>query len=770
MNKITFVIILIFTITANSFGQNILSKKKYTISGYIENAESKEKLIGANIYDTIDFSGTISNNYGFYSLTYNGNKKIFLKYSFIGFQPVIYSFVLTSDTAINVLLKPNLQLEEVTVYGEKSIIKSAQTGLIKMPIKKIEQLPVILGERDLMKTLQLFPGVQQGLEGTCGINVRGGSPDQNLFLIDDVPVYNINHLFGAFSAINTDAIKDAKLIKGGFPARYYGRISSVLDIHLKEGNLKHFQGKGSIGLLSSNLTLEGPVKKDTSSFIISARRTYFDIFTVAISKLSSGEADGYYFQDLTAKYNYKFSDKSNIYLSIYTSADKYYEIYNDEDMKEKNTFGWGNLISSLRWNYKLSNKIFSNTALIFSRYKFFTANKYKDKSNSDDNYNHTYDNKIFDVGIKSDIDYYFNPSNKIKFGFKLSENLFIPQETLCKGLDDLLMIDTSYNINNINNYSLSFYAEDNIKISNKIRSNIGIRNTLFFVKGKVFNLFEPRLSLRYLITNKLSVKIAYSRMNQFVHLLSLSKISLPTDLWMPTTDSIKPILSDQYVIGTYFTHKNYEISVEAFYKTMDNLIEYKEGASYLDVSNWESNIETGSGLAYGLEFLFKKNIGNTSGWVSYTLSKSTRTFKNINSGRIFPYKYDRRHYINIVLTHKINDKINFGFTWIYATGYAFTLETNQYYNYSTYYMNNGNYRSDRINNFKKNSFRMPVYHRLDFNINFIKKKKWGERTWSVGVINAYNHLNAFDVYYRDNKLYQYTILPIMPFIRYNFKF
>ncbi|MBE9468213.1 MAG: TonB-dependent receptor [Bacteroidetes bacterium] len=772
MNKTTFIIILLlFTPIFNSFGQNILSKKKHTISGYIENSGSKEKLIGTNIYDTTNFSGTISNNYGFYSLTYNENKKLFLKYSFIGFQPVIHSFVLTSDTVINILLKPNLQLEEITVYGEKSMVESAQTGLIKMPIKKVEQLPVILGEKDLLKTFQLFPGVQQGLEGTCGINVRGGSPDQNLFLIDDVPVYNINHLFGVFSVINSDAIKDAKLIKGGFPARYYGRISSVLDIHLKEGNLKHFQAKGSIGLLSSSLTLEGPIKKDTSSFIVSARRSYFDIFTASLAKLSNGGLSGYYFQDLNAKYNYKFSDKSNLYLSIYTGADKYYVKNNDENTKIKNTFGWGNLISSLRWNYKLSNKIFSNTALIFSRYKFFTVNINEDKTNSDGNFNHTYDNKIFDIGIKSDIDYYLNPSNKIKFGFKLSESIFKPQEKLCKGLDDLFMIDTSYNISNINNYSLSFYAENNIKINNKITSNIGIRNTLFFVKKKLFNLFEPRLSLRYLITNKLSVKFAYSRMNQFIHLLSLSKISLPTDLWMPTTDSIKPIVSDQYVVGAYYAHKNYEFSVEAYYKTMNNLIEYKEGASYFDVSDWESNIEMGSGLAYGIEFLFKKNIGNTSGWLSYTLSKSTRTFKNLNRGVTFPYKYDRRHYINIVLTHKINDKINFGFTWIYTTGSAFTLETCKYITYAANYMSNAQYRSIRVKNYEKNNFRMPAYQRLDFNINFMKKKKWGERTWSVGIINAYNHQNAFDIEYEeDEKLFQYSILPIMPFIRYNFKF
>ena len=771
--------------------------QKHTLSGYVQDMRSGEKIISANVYDLRTKQGTTTNDYGFFSLTLDTDT-IELSVSFVGYSLFSSKFYLNRSLSLNIELDPSIQLAEVVITDKKSqnMVQSTQMSIVEMPMQQIKALPVLLGEADVLKSLQLMPGVQSGSEGSSGLYVRGGGPDQNLILLDGVPVYNASHLFGFFSVFNADAISSVKLIKGGFPARYGGRLSSVIDIRMKEGNMKEFHGEGSIGNVSAKFTFEGPIVKDKTYFIISARRTYIDVLAAPIiqainNSFGTGEKmrAGYFFYDANAKINHKFSEKDRLYLSFYSGRDKAYTstaqkyVYNDTTNTEKMGFDlyWGNLTSSLRWNHVFTNKLFANVTAVYSKYNFVTENNYTTIRGEDiqSDFLFSYDSGIENSGGMIDFDYQPVPAHSIKFGANYLYHTFRPGVTSIKVNEDGQNIEQKFGQNNLYANEFYAYAEDSWNISGILKLNFGVHYSGFAVQQRYYDSFQPRASLRVLVSEKLSFKAAYSHMNQYIHLLTNSTIGLPTDLWLPSTDSVLPESSKQAALGfAYNIDNNWDLTIEGFYKTMENLIEYKEGASFLQLSNgWESKIEMGRGYSYGAEILLRRNFGKLTGWVGYTLSWSWRDFENINFGEPFPYKYDRRHDISIVAFYELSKNIDFGFTWVYGTGNAVTLgvaryaSAFQYYgydNYSNQYWNEIEFYNGR------NSYRMPAYHRLDVSANFHKEKKWGTRTWSVGLYNAYSRQNPFYLYfgYQNNGrvLKQVSLFPIIPSVRYAFKF
>lgn len=799
---------------------NLLTAQQVTISGFVESSESGERLINALVYDANNTKyGTASNVYGFYSLTLpKGNIKMTVTY--VGFSSVVKELYVSKDTTINISLVPNTEIGKIVITGNSNKVENTQMSQVEVPIDIVKKMPVLLGEVDVLKTIQLLPGVQSGTEGTSGIYVRGGGPDQNLILLDGVPVYNVNHLFGFFSVFNGYAISDISLIKGGFPARYGGRLSSVIDIRMKEGNMNHYTGEISVGIIASKFTVEGPIKKNKASFIISGRRTYFDLLTAPIIYLAvklqdpnSNAMGGYFFYDFNAKFNYKIDDKNRVFLSGYFGRDKAYlrtsNSYTD-NKNRKNTeklqteLFWGNITTSFRWNHVFSPKLFANTTATYSNYDYTTATwmnsewwDENDKKHNDE-IKLKYFSGIEDIAIRADFDYNPNASNKIKFGPSVIYHTFKPGVSAFKiGYQDTSLIDTTFGNKNINSFEYGFFVEDDLNINRFIKVNVGARFSAMQLKDTFFYSIEPRLSARILISKKFSIKASYAEMTQYLHFLTNSTIGLPTDLWLPATKIVKPEKSWQAAVGGFFNlfDDNYELSIEGFYKEMEGLIEYKEGESFFSSalsssngqSTWEQKVEIGRGNAYGAELFFQKKVGKLTGWIGYTLSWSNRQFENISFGKIFPYKYDRRHDIGILLIYKFSDKFDLGVTWVYGTGNATTLAKNKYFTFSSNYPQNNydpyyqpfNYSTIEYYE-TRNNFRMQAYHRLDIGLNFNKKLKRGLQTWSISIYNAYNRLNPFFVVFENDwndftnksetKLVQYSLFPIIPSITYSFKF
>ncbi len=771
----------------------LLFSQKHTIKGTIEDASSGEKLLYTNVYDALSFKGTTSNYYGFYSLTLPAGK-VKLIFSYLGYATDTIEFQLKSDTTINKTISQVSQIEEVVISETRSSnVASTQMGQMSIPIMQTKQMPVLFGETDIMKTIQLLPGVKGGTEGTSGIYVRGGGPDQNLILLDGVPVYNANHLFGFMSVFNSDAIQSFSLLKGGFPARYGGRLSSVIDIKMKEGNNKEYHGEGSIGLISSKLSVQGPIVKDKTSFIVSGRRTYFDILTwPIIYAASEGEVvGGYFFHDINAKLNHKFNDKSHIYYSFYNGLDKFYmrsaNIIDNKDTKttDKGGIGWGNNIHALRFNHILSNNLFVNITGTYSDYEFFTKVESKTQyaDGKQDLFKVEYTSGIKDWGFKTDFDFIPSSNHYIKSGVAYIYHTFKPGINAIKVEDSVKVnqnnssdIDTSFGNKNIFAHELSSYIEDDINITDKLKVNIGLHFSTFYVNNKNYLSLQPRISSRYLILDNLSVKASYVEMTQYINLLTNSNIGLPTDLWMPATKLIKPQNAQQYAVGIeYKINDQLDFSIESYYKNLNNLIEYKEGASFFSINDdWQQKLEQGKGWSKGIELLLQKTSGKTTGWIGYTLSKTDRQFAEISFGQKFPFKYDRRHDLAISVVHNFTPRFDMGLTWVFSTGSAVTLSEEKYTEFNPFTSNNGSYFENIEYLKSRNSYRMPNYHRLDVGFNFHKYKKNFRRTWSFGAYNAYNQLNPFyiDFKYENNSknLVGYCLMPIMPYFSYNFKF
>jgi outer membrane cobalamin receptor len=758
-------------------------------------------MVGAAVYNR-DGKGTSSNRYGFYSITLPAGE-VSLMYSYVGYVTQTYEFVLNRDTVINAGMIGALQLKEVEVTAAQTnrIQETTQMSALSVPVSQIKSIPALLGEVDVLKVLQLMPGIQSGGEGSSGLYVRGGGPDQNLILLDDVPVYNASHLFGFFSVFNADAINNVELLKGGFPARYGGRVSSVIDVGLKEGNTQHFHGEGSIGVVAAKLTLEGPIVKDKTSFIISGRRTYIDLLARPFIKAANESADisdvmvGYYFYDLTAKINHKISSKDRIYLSAYMGNDKFYAEMEETtaaySSKVHSGLLWGNITGAFRWNRIFTNRLFGNTTFTYSRYRMNIYMKEWETETMNDirnerYYGMDYRSGIEDWSVRMAFDYLPSPNHYIRFGGNATSHTFNPGSIGATSEQ----IPISFGGRKIHAYEYSLYAEDDIRLTSRLKANAGLHWSAFSVRGKLHNVWQPRFSARYLLTDALSAKVSYSRMAQYIHLLTNSNLGLPTDLWVPSTNILNPQLSHQTVAGVAWNVKGaYELSVEGYYKTMDNVMEYREGASAFDVHHqWEDKILQGEGRSYGVELFVQKKTGTFTGWVGYTLSWSDRRFDDLNGGRRFSYRYDRRHDISAVAVKRFGERVELSGTWIFGSGNCITVPTGIFDASDPF---NPDTQLDVLEYGERNGYRMAPYHRLDISISLIRKKRWGESRWIFGVYNAYNRRNPYYIdidertYHEGNptssrqddyqsytqyRYKQVSLFPIIPSISYRFKF
>lgn len=805
-----FVFIILELFSTRAYCQNL------TVSGTVTDNSSGESLILATVYDEKTEKWTTSNKYGYFSLRLPPGEKRIL-FSYIGYKSEIVEFELLTDTILNIKLIPDANIEEVVIKANppSQRILSSQMSTLELPMQKVNSVPFLLGETDVIKLLQLMPGVVSGMEGSSGLYVRGGGPDQNLILLDGVPVYNANHLFGFYSIFNSDAIQSVTLIKGGLPARYGGRLSSVLDIRMKEGNMKEIKGTASIGIISSKLTIEGPLIKDKTSFIISGRRTYLDALSYPVqmmmNKNDENNLTGYYFYDVNAKINHKFSENSRLFISAYTGHDRYFKKskYERSDTafhfyrksKSIDELEWGNLTAAIRWNYLISNSSFSNLTLIYSRYSYTTNVENSDYSErvikgelikSDEDYRNRYTSSIKDYGLKWDLENNSFTGHYLRGGISNTIHYFTPGLTIFwdRGSTSS-MIDTTFGNRKLFTNEFYIYAEDDFDLGSRLKVNAGIHYSNFFTEGKLYQSVEPRFSGRFLVNENFSLKASYARLTQYDHLLSNASIGLPTDMWVPSTNIVGPQKSWQISSGIeYNIGDRFELTSEIYYKGMTDLIAYGDGASYFSsFTSWEEKVETGSGKSYGFEVMLQKTKGKFTGWVGYTLARSTRKFASISFGREFPYTYDRRHDLSIVMNYRLNDRIDLSGTWVLASGNMITLSQEKYMSMqglnSMWLLRTGYFKREEMTNDigivehfdLRNNFRMPAYHRLDAGINFRKTKKWGERILSLGAYNVYNRLNAFYVYYtyedtpaQEMVLYKVTLFPFIPYIRYSITF
>lgn len=784
---------------------------QHTIHGTIYDKQSGEHLVAATVYDTISDRGTVTNEYGFFSIT-SAKASIDISCSYVGYLTEIFTLE-ASDSALSLYLTPNLEIGEVTIsaQSEDRAFRSSQMSSHSISSMETQKMPLLFGETDLIKALQYLPGISSGMEGTSGIFVRGGGSDQNLILLDGVPVYNVNHLFGLFSVFNGDAINSATIYKGGFPARYSGRLSSVLDIRMKEGNMKEFHGSASIGLISSKLMLEGPIIKDRTSFLVSGRRTYADILSYPVQYLinkqnmqSTNNYIGYFFHDFNAKINHRFSDRNRLYLSAYMGKDEFYmkdsylvqdpSTQQTSEVKSKEGFNWGNFTSAMRWNYIWSNRLFSNTTISYSTYKHSDFEElplyysFGGQGATSQLRSNEYYSKVRDLSGHMDFTYETSNMHQIRFGVKGTRYRFEPGTTLNEiNMGEQGSWQSQNGADTIGATQLTTYVEDDFSLGSRFKTNLGLSSTLFMVEGKNYYSFEPRISARYLLSDRWVIKASYAHMSQYLHLLTNSLVGLPTDSWVPTTSRIPPEKSWQLATGLSFKPRTgLSFSVEGFYKEMQNLVEYAEGEEMqMHDNEWESKVLTGEGIVYGLEFFAEKTSGRFTGSFAYTLSKNTRSFDEINEGEAFPYKYDRRHDLSIVTNFQIKDHISLGAVWVFASGINITTLDQSYYNplmlADPNLPQHGYYDNDIIRNFEtRNGYKLPAYHRLDVGLNFDKKKKRFDRTISFGAYNIYARKNAFYLYgeqwdfnntgVEEKRVMQVTLLPLIPYIKYSIRF
>jgi outer membrane receptor for ferrienterochelin and colicin len=772
----------------------------YTVSGFVRDHSSGESLPSANIFNPATGLGTVSNNFGYYSLSLSPGRHR-LQASYVGYLNSTQDFELRSDTIIQFDLSGSLLLKEISVRGDRprEIIHTTQMGATLIPVEEIRQTPALLGETDLVKNIQMLPGIQGGSEGFSGLYVRGGGPDQNLILLDDVPVYNIGHLLGFFSIFNADAVKHVAVHKGSFPARYGGRLSSVIDIRMFEGNTEKLKGTLNLGLLSSGISLDGPVIKEKSGFAASFRRTYLDAIAGLVQR-DNDETTNYYFFDFNAKYNHTFNPKSRLYFNTYWGRDKYFTTYNFQtvnnenlpslaknSINDENTAGWGNFVGAMRWNYIISPKLFSNVTATYSDYQFFIGVKRSNQVNNIwDTYEQRYVSGIRDYGVKIDLDYYPSNNHLVKFGGGAIRHDFNPGIDIIQSSESTSApVDTTLGKMKLTGGEFHAYLEDEWTIRERLRINAGLRGVVFTGENKLYHSLEPRLAMSYELTPAITFRGAYSAMSQFIHLVSSSNVTLPTDLWLPVTDRIAPMRSKQLNIGGDIflnSQRSYNLNVDFYYKELDNLLHYKESTGFFDYStNWEDKLTTGYGNSYGLELLLSKSRGKLTGWLGYTLAKSTNTFPELNEGKSFAARFDRRHAANLSLNYKFTKRTDAGLMWQFGSGTPVTLPSEKYYapEYPYYDAPLGSGYSENAKEI--NGFRMPAFHRIDIGFNFSKERPRTSRIWSVGIINVYGRQNPFLLYFASEtddepgsssrNLKQLSLFPFpIPYVKYTLKF
>lgn len=779
--------ILLFLLFLPFFGT---AQQKVTVSGYVKDASNGEELIGVTVYVPEISTGATTNVYGFYSLTLDPGKYT-LQYSYIGFTTQTLELQLTSNVTRNLeLVAETLQMEEVVVSAERTDanVSSIQMSKRQINMEQVRKLPAVMGEVDLIKNIQMQPGVISAGEGTSSYFVRGGSADQNLILIDEAPIYDPSHLFGMFSVFNADVIKDSELYRGGIPSRFGGRLSSILEVRTKDGNNKEFEGSGGIGSLASRLMVEGPIKKDKSSFIISGRRSYVDAFLKAADQKNS-----VYFYDLNAKYNWKPNNKNRFYAAFYTGRDEF-------KFDKKFGFGWGNSTATLRLNHLFSDRLFSNTTLIGSNFD------YKLEFN-DPLQGFEWKSRLEQFSLHNDFSYFINPMNELSFGYQVSFRRFQPGSISPTSENSIFE-----NIEMGKQFALdhALYIDNQQKLSSKINLSYGARLSIFqsigkadvyqyedpqdnvtinrtdtlhygsFDNIKTYINVEPRFSIRYEINSNSAIKASYNRMVQNTHLISNGTVPLPFNTWNPSGYYLKPQIADQVAVGYFRNTKDnlFEFSVESFYKDLQNVTEFADNANVFFNSDLSVEFRQGKSQAYGMEFIAEKKEGKLTGFVSYTLSKVNRKVPGVNGGKEFAANYDRRNVVNATATYDMSSKWSFGASFSYSTGRPITLPTGRYE------FEDG-FNVDLIT--ERNGYRLPAFHRLDFSATLNPQKhldrKWHGQ-WIFSLYNAYNRKNPFSLYTRVTQDKDGNIIgdgtqkearliylfPILPSVTYNFKF
>ena len=784
----SFIWALIFAV---SFSIDSIAQS-HTLSGRVRDASTGEYILGANIIDSSTGKGVSTNIYGFYSIQLDEGLKT-IQFSFIGFNTISKDIDIHESITLDIGLEPvTIEIENAEVVGARTQnTESADLGRIDVSIETIKSLPALMGEVDILKTIQLLPGIQSAGEGNSGFYVRGGGPDQNLVLLDNATVYNASHLFGFFSVFNADAIKNVDVHKGAIPARYGGRISSVLDIGLRDGNRKDYEFSGGIGLISSRFTAEGPIIKDKSSFILSSRRTYIDILTRPFIKNLPAAGSGYYFYDLNAKFNHRFNEKDEVFLSGYFGRDVF--TFQNSNMGFGTDIPWGNAMGSFRWNHLVNDKLFLNVNTTYSDYDFSFEGR-------QEGFAFGFDSGIEDWNLKWQLSYYPSSRHKIKTGVDYVYHQFLPLSYYMIIDGDQTQLGTEGVSDETHSHESGFYFEDEFDLTEKIKLYGGLRYSDFrhvgpftrhfndgsdsirtYNKGelvKKYGGWEPRVSARIITGPQSSVKLGLNENYQYVHLASLTGSVMPTDVWIPSSDVVRPQWGRQYSAG-YFAdlgeNKNYELSIEGYYKQLDNLVEYAQNTLPTDnlESNTDNNLVFGDGWSYGAEFFLKKRRGVLNGWVGYTWSKTEREFPDLNNGNPFPATYDRRHDLSVVLDYKLNEKWRFGFVHVFATGNTTTLPIQRYI-----------LEGQIVDLFdERNSFRMPPYHRVDLSATLTPQRKKDKKVnghWVFSIYNVYNRANPYFIFFASEgeltegdleiTAQQVSLFPILPSFTWNFKF
>ena len=797
------VVVLIYLLAFVGITPGRAQTTHITLSGTVQDAQTGEKLIGASVYVMGSSFGTTTNAAGFYSLTVPAQDSLRLTASYLGYERTTLRIAGYQSANHLFALASHRELAEVQVIGEADIPleRRVEMSTLRIPVAQLRQLPALLGEPDVLRVFQLMPGVQAGREGSGALYVRGGSPDQNLTLLDDVPIYYVSHVGGFLSVFDANAISSIRLLKGGFPARYGGRLSSVLDVRLKEGNAQRLRGNVGTGVLATHFSLEGPLKTGKTTFLLSGRRGNLDLFSRLASRLSSdgNSVVGYSFYDASAKVSHQLTARDQLFAALYIGGDRLFLTQKPQtitgqqgDLRYQNSSNlrYGNTLASLRWNRQLTPQLFGNLTLAFTRFHYENEQKYRLESRSplaqqSENSEVRFTSGVRDILLKADFEYYPRPAHQLRFGAMSTAHAFTPGSNFFTTRTDALAQDTTFGSQRVSAQEVALYGEDEMRLTSRLSANVGVRAVSYFVDKKLFASFEPRLLLTYLVGEHTALKASFTAMDQYVHLLSNNGAGLPTDLWVPATSRVAPQRAQQVALGVAhsLTNLGLEISVEGYYKRLQHLIEFREGATFYNSSqDWQDKVVTaGKGRIRGIELLVQRKTGRLTGWVGYTLARNERQFDQLNAGRWYPYKYDRRHDASLVLAYALRPGIALSATWVYGTGNALTLAQSNYniidQNYGRvvgggtdrYYYPEAEVYSD------KNAYRLRAYHRLDLGATFTKSIRQGERIWRVGAYNAYSRHNPYYVYYASDskgqeQLYQLSLFPILPAISYERSF
>ncbi len=783
--KKLFLVVFLYFLSVAVFAQ----QAKFTLSGYLKDIKNGETLIGASVYIKEIKNGTITNEYGFYSITlpegtYN------LVFSNIGYKNQSKTIVLNQNVKLDLEFQVDeVALQEIVVseVKEDANIQAVEMSVNRVEMSTINKMPALLGEVDVIRSIQLLPGVSTVGEGATGFNVRGGNVDQNLVLLDEAPVFNSSHLFGFFSIFNPDAVKDIKLVKGGIPAQYGGRLSSLLDVRLKEGNAKKFSGQGGIGAIFSRLTLEMPIVKDKGSILIAARRSYIDVLAKPFLSGSLSNSQ-FYFYDLTMKANYTLGKNDKIFVSGYFGRDVFGAGFK---------FNWGNTTATVRWNHIFGNRLFLNTTAFYSNYDYLLGTA--GTSTNGDGFQ--WESSIVNYSLKPEFTYYLSPKNTLTFGGQGIFYTFKPgtATVTVDSRSNQIGLDSKFGL------ELAMYIANEQKISDKLSLQYGLRYSYFNYMGdgfaynygtspagtrkpliskQVYGNFEsitnygnlePRFSANYVFNEKSSVKVSYNRMSQYLHLISNTTAATPLDVWTPSTNNIKPQIADQVALGYFRNFKDnmFEASVEVYYKDLQNQIDYIDGADLFLNENIEADLLNGKGRAFGAEFYVRKNKGKLTGWVSYTLSRTERQVIGINRGDWFPSRFDKPHNLSVVAIYELKKNLSLSANFVLSSGTPATFPTDKFYLKDVGQVPNN---ADET----RNSFRIPMYHRLDVSLTWDRPKpnrRW-QGSWVFSVYNLYNRRNPFSIYFRQNpdnlnqtQAIQYSVFgSFIPSVTYNFKF